>query len=176
MKAAAVAAVVLVATGVFVAEFARVHGSSMEPTLSSGDRIIFEKISMRRGGPARFDIVVFKAPNDPDTIYIKRVVGLPDEVVEARAGRLVVNGVETPLPAGVSWGTADVAPAAVGPAHYFVTGDNLAESVDSRQWGAVPRDYILGTVWLRFWPAGKMTVFKRESAAATGARDGDKGI
>ena len=176
VKAVAVLAAAVVATEIWVAELARVSGASMEPALSSGDRVVFEKTVMMGGGPKRFDVVVFKAPNDPDTIYIKRVMGLPDEVVEMKGGRLLVDGMEVRTPEGVRTEGVEFGPAAVSPAHYFVMGDNAGESVDSRQWGGVPRDYVLGRVWLRYWPIEEWKVFRRESAELTGARDADQGI
>ena len=176
VKLAAAAAVVLVLAGVYLGEFARVNGRSMEPALAGGDRVFFEKLSVRRTGPNRFDIVVFKAPEEPDRLYIKRVVGLPEDVAEAAEGRLMINGVQVPLPAGLDWGDARFGPVAMRPGHYFVVGDNLGDSVDSRQWGPVPRDYILGRVCLRFWPVGKWRVFQRESASGEGVRDANKGL
>ncbi len=173
VKAAAVLAAAVALTGVFVAEFGHVRGRSMEAALRNGDRVVFEKITPRLGGPQRFDIVAFKAPNDPDTIYIKRVIGLGDDVVEIRGGRLLVNAVEVSPPEGMSLGDIAFGPAAVSHAHYFVLGDNLAESVDSREWGSVPRDYVLGRVVLRFWPVGSWRLFRRTSANLKGSQDGD---
>jgi signal peptidase I len=171
VKVAVLLAAALFVTAVYIAELGRVNGRSMDPALSDGDRIIFEKLTLRRTGLQRFDIVVFKAPYDPDQVYIKRVVGLPEELVRISQGRLEVNGADVPLPDGVDWGKADFGPVAVPPAHYFCVGDNLGESVDSRVWGFVPRDYCLGRVWLRFWPAGGWRMFGRESASAKGIED-----
>lgn len=172
----AAALVVVVVLNVFVVRQGRVRLSSMEPVLADGDWILFEKLVMSRGGPERFDIAVFKAPNDPDTIYIKRVIALPNEIVEARDGALYVDGEEVALPGEVEWGDADFAPSTVPPAHYFVVGDNLAGSEDSRNWGPVPRDYILGRVFWRFWPPGDWKIFRRHGALQQGVEDADQGI
>ncbi|MCD6404500.1 MAG: signal peptidase I [Planctomycetes bacterium] len=155
-------ALVLGVLKTWVVEIGRVRLHSLEPTLCDGDWVVFEKISARR--PKRFDIVVFKAPREPDKVYIKRVIGLPNEVVEVRLGKLFVNELEVCLPNGANWAGADFGPTPVERAHYFVVGDNPANSVDSREWGGVPRDYVLGRVILRFRPVGKWKTFRRESA------------
>jgi len=162
LRIAVLLAAVAIVVGVYLAEFGRVKGRSMEPTLRDGDRVVFEKVSSRWGGPVRFDVLVFKGPNDPDKVLIKRVVGLPDEMIEIRAGRLLVNGVHASLPPSLDWGDVDFGPVAVSPAHYFVLGDNMGDSDDSRRWGGVPRDYVLGRVCWRFWPLVAWKVFARE--------------
>jgi signal peptidase I len=172
----AAALLVVVLLNIFVVRQGRVRLSSMEPVLSDGDWILFEKLALSRGGPRRFDIVVFKAPDDPDSVFIKRVIGLPNEIVEARSGALYVDGHEVALPEGVDWGEAAFAPATVKAAHYFVVGDNVAESEDSRAWGPVPRDYVLGRVFWRFWPPGEWKIFRRSGALQQGVEDGDQGI
>jgi len=175
-KVMASALVVVVLLNIFVVRQGRVRLNSMEPALSDGDWILFEKLVMSRGGPGRFDIVVFKAPEDPDTVYIKRVVGLPNEIVEARGGALWVDGDPQALPVGVDWGKESFGPETVRAAHYFVVGDHLAASEDSRTWGAVPRDYILGRVFWRFWPPAEWKVFRRGGALQDGVEDGDQEI
>ncbi len=175
LKIALAIAVALVLLNAYVVQRGRVRLSSMEPTLHDGEWVLFEKVMMHRGGPKRFDIVVFKAPNDPDKVFIKRVVALPNEVVEARKGDLFVDNEPRTLPEGVDWGEAEFGPELVSAAHYFVVGDNLAESQDSRTWGCVPRDYVLGRVIWRFWPPGRWRIFGREAVRRQGVGDADKG-
>lgn len=172
----AVLAAVLVLAGVYGGEFARVSGASMEPALSDGDRVFFEKLGVRRSDLSRFDVVVFKAPEDPDRIFIKRIVALPGEVLEASEGVLKVNGVAVPLPAGLQYGSLNLEPVVVRGAHYYVLGDNLGESLDSRNWGAVPRDYVLGRVVMRFWPVGSIRIYRRDGAQEQGVEDASKGV
>jgi signal peptidase I len=166
--------VVLLALDAWVAQHGRVRLRSMEPTLSDGDWVLFEKLNKRE--IRRFDIVVFKAPRDPDKVFIKRVVGLENEIVEARGGRLFVDQREVDLPAGVDWGEGGFGPELVNAAHCFVVGDNFTDSEDSRSWGCVPRDYVLGRVFWRFWPLSKWRLFGEQDAVIHGAEDGDKGI
>lgn len=175
-KVAVAILAVLVLLNAYVVQRGRVTLSSMEPTLSGGEWVLFEKLVRRRGGPRRFDIVVFKAPNDPDKVFIKRVVGLPNEVVEAREGVLYVDNTATALPTGVDWGSVEFGPSLVTAAHYFVVGDNPAESQDSRAWGCVPRDYVLGRVFWRFWPPGRWRIFGREDVRQPGVEDADTGV
>ncbi len=175
VKVAAALAVVWVALELFVVQHGRVKLKSMEPALHDGDWVLFDKTVVRRRGLRRFDIVVFKAPADPDKIYIKRVVGLPNEVVRLTGGVLLVDSDEIALPAGVDWEGIDYGPAPVEAAHYFVLGDNAGESEDSRAWGDVPRDYILGRVMWRFWPVTNWKVFRRASAWTIGFDNSGRG-
>ncbi len=138
----------------FVAQAFRVQGTSMEPLLSDGERIVVSKFVYRFRPIERGDIVVFWYPRDPSVSFIKRVVGLPGDTVELRAGRLFVNGVamkESYLPE--SYRDADNYPATVvAQGYYFVLGDHRRSSNDSRSWGDVPQRYIYGQAVFRFWP------------------------
>ncbi|HHH41422.1 MAG TPA: signal peptidase I, partial [Chloroflexi bacterium] len=115
----------------------QVRGSSMEPSLHSGQYLIVSKLSYRLGEPQRGDIVVFEPPNGTGEDYIKRIIGLPGERVEARDGAIWINGyrleepyVASPVPYTGSW--------QLGPDEYFVLGDNRANSSDSHSWGPLP--------------------------------------
>jgi signal peptidase I len=175
----------LVALGVawalksFVGQAYHIPSESMEPQLDVGDRVVVSRLAYRLHDPRRGDIIVFDEPGSegadasgvlhvvgeilqgvglrqPDqTELIKRVIGLPGEVVEARGGRVLVDGrelVEPYLPAGV--GTADFGPVTVPDGHVFVLGDNRGNSVDSRfaSVGPVPVDNIVGRAVARVWP------------------------
>ena len=154
----------------------------MEPQLAVGDRVVVSRVAYRLHDPRRGDIIVFDAPpgasdggrsgiggfveevlqgvglSRPDeTELIKRVIALEGETVEARGGRVVVNGrelVEPYLPPDVA--TADFAPVTVPDGHVFVLGDNRDESLDSRfTLGPVPEDRIVGRAVARVWPPGR---------------------
>src|SRR5207249_10936550 len=106
----------------------------------------------------RHDIIVFKYPEEPEKDYIKRIIGLPGDVVEVRHQRLFLNGVPQHEPfvqhiyAGEAYRDADdYPPTKVPPDHYFAMGDNRDNSRDSRTWGFVPRDYIKGRAFVVFW-------------------------
>ena len=138
----------------FVAQAFRVQGTSMEPLLADGERIIVNKFVYRFRPIERGDVVVFWYPRDPAVSFIKRVVALPGDSVELRSGRLLVNGVLVPegyLPD--SFRDADNFPATeIGKGFYFVLGDHRRSSNDSRSWGEVPERYIYGRAVFRFWP------------------------
>ena len=142
----------------FVAQAFRVQGTSMEPLLSDGDRIVVNKFVYRFQPIGKGDVVVFWYPRDPSVSFIKRVVGRPGDVVEIRAGRVLVNGTPTPE-AYLREGFRDEdshPPTTVRQGHYFVLGDHRRSSNDSRSWGEVPQKYIYGQAVFRFWPLGEM--------------------
>jgi len=142
----------------FVAQAFRVQGTSMEPLLEDGERIVVNKFVYRFRTIERGDVVVFWYPRDPSVSFIKRVVGLPGDTVEIRAGRLYVNNVtvdERYLPS--SFRDGDTFPATeVRRGYYFVLGDHRRSSNDSRSWGEVPERYIYGRAVFRFWPVARL--------------------
>ncbi len=162
-----VAMVVLACAAAFVAESYRIPSGSMEPTLQgddggfSGDRVLTLKgidgfRPLRRG-----DVIVFFSPDpgEPLRRLIKRVVALPGETVEIVEGSLHVDGraVEEPaifreLRYGEEFKLAPGNSFTVPPGHWFVLGDNTQASRDSRMWGAVPADHVLGRAVCVWWP------------------------
>jgi signal peptidase I len=142
----------------FVAQAFRVQGTSMEPLLLDGERIVVNKLVYRFQPIERGDVVVFWYPRDPSVSFIKRVVGLPGDLVEIRSGRLLVNGLparESYLPE--SFRDADsYPPTEVRKGYYFVLGDHRRSSNDSRSWGEVPEKYIYGRAVFRFWPLARV--------------------
>lgn len=157
---AAIAALLIVT---FVAQSFLVQGQSMEPSLHNGERVLVEKLSYRFREPQRGEIVVFRSPGDPSRKFVKRVVGLPGDILEFRHGQVVLNGRTLVEP--YAWGPtlgpeqAQVVP----PGRYFVLGDNRAHSEDSRfeDVGFVPRRAIIGRALWIYWPpqrAGPVTV------------------
>ncbi len=138
----------------FVAQAFRVQGTSMEPLLADGERIVVNKFIYRFRPIDRGDVVVFWYPRDPTVSFIKRVVGLPGDTVEIRSGRVIVNGQaidESYLPASFR-DSDDFPPTEIGKGFYFVLGDHRRSSNDSRTWGEVPEKYIYGRAVFRFWP------------------------
>ena len=130
---------------------------SMVPTLKIHDRLLVDKVTLRTRDVRRGDIVVFKRPetftDSKIKDLIKRVIGLPGDTVEGKDGGVWINGVRLPEPylvAGVT--TTDFAPVRVAVDNYFVMGDNRPESFDSRFWGTVEREKIVGRALVRVWP------------------------
>jgi signal peptidase I len=142
----------------FLAQATVVYGQSMEPNLRQHQRLIVDKISFRLHPPQRNDIVVLDLP-EMDELLVKRVVGLPGEQVEVRAGIVYVNSIPLPEPFPHDITAYDMPPITLGPLNYFVLGDNRSNSNDSRSFGPVYREHILGRVWLRYWPVDQMTLF-----------------
>lgn len=145
----------------------RVVGSSMEPNLFDGQYLIIDKVSYRLGSPQRGDVIVFQPPNRPDQDYVKRIIGLPGEVVEVKHGQVFINGqplVETYV---VRPGTYDMAQVRIGPNEYFVLGDNRNNSSDSHSWGTVPAANIIGRAWLSYWPPERWGVIPRDAPTAS---------
>ena len=137
-----------------------VHGTSMEPNFHNGDYLIVDEISYRFQDPQRGEVLVFRYPNDLSQRYIKRVVGLPGETVEIQDGKITISGSsadsqtftldEAKYLAGEN--TEGSLKMKLGSNEYFVLGDNRMFSSDSRIWGSLPREDIVGRVFLRIFP------------------------
>jgi len=142
----------------FLAQATVVFGQSMEPNLHPHQRLIVDKISYRLHAPQRNDIVVIDLPS-MEELLVKRIVAMPGEVVEIRDGVVYVNQqpITEPFPHDTS--PIDMAPMTLGPLAYFVLGDNRSNSNDSRSFGPVSLDQILGRVWLRYWPLDEFFLF-----------------
>ncbi|MGB3633113.1 MAG: signal peptidase I [Rubrobacteraceae bacterium] len=141
----------------FVAEVFRIPSESMAPTLEAGDRVLVNKFVYRFTEPERGDLVLFEEPVNEGPLAIKRVVGLPGDKVAVWDGVLFVNG-ERREEFYVDYQTADstfFGPERVPEDHMLVMGDNRANSLDSRSFGAVPDEDVLGKVSLRLWPLGR---------------------
>lgn len=142
----------------FVVQAFYIPSGSMEPTLQVGDRILVSKFSYRLGPIRRGDIIVFRFPLSPTRDFVKRVVALPGETVELREGLVLINGkplselYPTPLPGGERACTSSYGPKRVPEGQYFVLGDNRCNSEDSRFFGFVPAQNVVGKALLIYWP------------------------
>ena len=129
---------------------------SMIPTLQENDRVVVNKLSYRLGGVDRGDIIVFTTPPGVPEDYkdlVKRVIALPGETVEGLNGKVLVDGKvldESYLPEGTS--TSQFGPRKIPAGTYWVMGDNRSNSTDSRVFGPVPKDSIVGHAVVRIWP------------------------
>lgn len=153
----AIIAVVVVA---FIAQPFRVQGASMVPNFLSGDYVLVDKVSYHFRPLVRGEVIVFKNPENRSEYFIKRVIGLPGEEVIIAEGDVYINGKllkEGYLPSDTSSGRA--ADFILGPDEYFLMGDNRLQSRDSRSWGALERDKVVGLVRARFWPPDELAVF-----------------
>ena len=153
--------------GHFVYINARVPSGSMEETIMTGDRVFGNRLAYIKDDPERFDIVIFKYPDDPSQLFVKRVIGLPGETVQVIDGYVYINGevldenygLEVMDDPGIA-----AEPITLGEDEYFVLGDNRNHSSDSRDpsVGVLHRDDIMGRAWIRIWPFDKFGVIKHE--------------
>jgi len=149
----------------FAGQPLRVTGDSMVPNFYDGEQIIAEKISIKTGEIERGDIVIFKHPTYLDRLVIKRVVGLPNEKISLNGGRIYVDGrelIESYIPQNTSTKEGTVimenSEYEVPQDGYILLGDNRENSTDSRNWGAIKRDLIVGKGFVIYYPLNKVRV------------------
>ena len=154
----------------------RVEGSSMEPTLAEGQYLLVNKLvyfsfsphelqnllpflDIKRDEtlfpfhpPRRGEVIIFHFPRDPRRDFVKRVIGLPGDIVEVRQGAVYVNDKRLYEPYITHPSQSSVAPLRVPADSYYVLGDNRRASNDSRDWGPVPAENIVGRAWVSYWP------------------------
>ena len=152
----------------YVGQRTRVEGHSMEPALSDGDNLIVDKISYRFHDPERFDIIIFPYQWEPNTYYIKRIIGLPGETIQIDdEGNSYIDGEVLQEHYGLERiknpGSARE-PIPLGEDEYFVLGDNRNNSEDSRftQVGVIHRDDIVGRAWLRIYPFDRIGFIRHQ--------------
>lgn len=147
------ALIIVLLINAFLAQATRVEGQSMEPNLHNNERLIIEKVSYRLRPPERGEIVVLHIPGrESSAPLIKRVVGLPGESVEIHDGKVYIQGkvLDEPYLTQMTYGNMPAR--VVPPDHVFLLGDNRNASNDSRFFGMVPFEEIVGRAWLRYWP------------------------
>lgn len=141
----------------FIAQPYIVEGSSMDPTFKNGDYLIVDQISYDFTSPQRGEVIILKFPQDTSRYLIKRVIGLPNETVSIEKGKVTVKKgsehitLDEPY---VRFEKTDTMEYKLGDNEYFVMGDNRAASSDSRVWGAVPSEDVVGRAILRLLPLG----------------------
>ncbi len=133
-----------------------IDSGSMIPALRIHDHLLINKLANDFSKPERGDIVLFEDPAGGETPLIKRTIGLPGETVEFRGGDLFINGalVEEPYINDPAPNTT-FGPVEVPEGHYFVMGDNRDGSLDSRVFGPIPEESLIGEALFRFWPPGR---------------------
>ena len=146
------AVVIALVINLFLAQATQVLGQSMEPNLHTSQRVVVEKVTYRFfHGPRRGDIVVIDMPSQSEML-IKRVVGLPGETIHVRKGKVFIDGEELKEPWTVHLGGSSYGPAVIPPLQVFVMGDNRGASNDSRSFGPVPIEGVVGQAWFSYWP------------------------
>ena len=157
VRFAFIAIAVVIPIRIFIAQPFIVSGSSMFPTFKNGDYLVVDEISYRLKNPERFDVIIFRYPHDQTKYFIKRISGLPNEKIDIKEGIITVTNSEHPD--GLILEQPYVQNESDGNAHYelkegeyFVMGDNRLASSDSRYWGALKRNLIIGKAFIRLLP------------------------
>lgn len=165
-KIVIIALLIVVPIRVFLFQPFFVKGQSMGPNFENGDYLIIDELSYRLRDPQRGEVVVFKYPNNPSQRFIKRIIGLPGETVEVKDGKVAILGREGQkftldesgyLPGDIF--TPGTAKLILKNNQFFVLGDNRPASSDSRGWGALPQEDIIGRVLIRAWPFAALAKF-----------------
>jgi len=162
------AAAVFLVIYIFLFRPFEVKGESMFPNFLNKEYVLTNLISLRFSDPKQGEVIVFKSPTDAEKDYIKRVIGVPGDTVEVRNGQIFVNGklldespyletsVKTFGGAFLKEGVAVTVP----DGQYFVMGDNRLYSSDSREWGFVTKEAIIGRSFLVYWPLADVKIIK----------------
>jgi signal peptidase I len=163
VRFALMAIAIVIPIRIFIAQPFIVSGASMDPTFEDGQYLIIDEISYRLNNPQRDDVVVFRYPNDQTKFFIKRIIGLPNEIVDIKGSVITITNTEYPL--GLVLDQSYIKNVAENNTHlelkndeYFVMGDNRPASSDSRYWGAVSRKLLIGKVFLRLLPINKIGI------------------
>jgi len=165
-KIVIIALVIVVPIRYFIFQPFFVKGQSMEPNFHNGDYLIVEEISYRFRDPQRGEVIVFKNPENPFQKYIKRIIGLPGERVEIKESKVIIfNQEDSQILDESEYLSPDIFTSGeiemiLTEDEYFVLGDNRYASADSRRWGPLPREDIVGRVFLRAWPLDALAKFE----------------
>ena len=152
IKFAAIVALIVIPIRIYIAQPVIVNGLSMYPTFNNGDYLVIDELSYNfLREPTRGEVIVFHPPIAGSRYFIKRVIGLPGETVEIKDGKVFVNGEILPE-TYLKQTTALDSAWQLGQNEYFVMGDNRSASSDSRVWGKLPEQNIVGRALLRLWP------------------------
>ena len=165
-KLAVISLVIILPIRYYIIQPFFVLGASMEPNFENGDYLIIDEISYRLNQPQRGDVIVFKYPNNPKQYYIKRIIGLPGEIIAISDEEIIIKNKENlegfvlkeDYLSGIA--TNGNISATLGFDEYYVLGDNRGASSDSRMWGALKEEFIVGKALLRAFPFDKAGIFK----------------
>lgn len=162
LKVLAIALVIALTVRLWVAEPRFIPSSSMMPTLHIGDRLVVDKLTYHWRPPQRGDIVVFHPPGqlvdlgyDRHQAFIKRIIGVPGEILQVRQGQVLLNGQVLAEPYRMELPSYETPALTVPPDYLFVLGDNRNDSNDSHVWGLLPQSDLIGRARFRFWPLNR---------------------
>jgi len=160
-----IAALIVIPIRLWVAQPFIVSGASMLPNFENGEYLIIDEFSYHFREPQRGEVIIFRFPHDTSKFFIKRVIGLPNETIVIDNNQIFIyneihtNGMlieENYLPGKISMNDQTTT---LKENEFFVMGDNRQMSSDSRIWGALTENFIIGRAWLRLWPFTKLGIF-----------------
>lgn len=156
-----IALLIVIPFRMFIAQPYIVSGASMDPTFKDGDYLIVDQISKRFSKIERGSVVIIRYPKDPSKFFIKRLIAFPNEKIEIKNGKVTIFNESNPKglklsDAFVEHQKADNLYVELKNNEYFVMGDNRANSSDSRVWGSVPENFIIGVPLVRLLPLNKI--------------------
>lgn len=170
------AMVIIVPIRYFLVQPFFVRGASMEPTYLDGEYLVIDELSYYLREPRRGEVIVFRFPNNRSQFFIKRIIGLPGDTVMVDDGRVVINSEvynqgaildeSDYIKAGLRTGGS--ISVTLGEDEYYVLGDNRPASSDSRSWGALTRDDIVGRAWIRAFPVDRFGVLEYQRPGFVG--------
>lgn len=169
IRFAVIAIIIVAPIRLFVAQPFIVAGASMEPAFENGQYLIVDEITYRLGEPERGDVIIFRYPRNPSKFFIKRIIALPGETIKIEGPKMSIfndahrDGFTLKEPYADSIDKGVFLTDTLGDDEYFVLGDNRNASSDSRVWGVLKRDLIIGRAFLRLLPITAVGVFPGRS-------------
>ncbi|HEV2582729.1 MAG TPA: signal peptidase I [Ktedonobacteraceae bacterium] len=154
----------------FAVQSFRVDGPSMQPGLHTDDYVLVNKAAYLFSGPQRGDVIVFRYPLDTSKDLIKRIVGLPGDIVQTTSTDVIVDGQILHEPYISMPFNFESHAWKLGPNQFFVMGDNRDNSLDSRTWGPLDKSYIIGKAVAVYWPFGDWNVINTFSSVFVAVR------
>jgi signal peptidase I len=162
LRFAIIALIIVIPVRMFVAQPFIVSGASMEPTFHNGQYLIVDQLSYYMGEAKRGDVIIFKYPKDPSKYFIKRLIGVPGDTVSINGNVITImneahpDGLVLDEPYVVHMSPNTNLTEVLGPGEYFVMGDNRDNSSDSRVWGVLQENMIVGRAFLRLFPVDQV--------------------
>lgn len=172
-KFSLLALIIVVPIRLFIAQPFIVSGASMDPTFETNQYLIVDQVSYRFSDPQRGDIIIFRYPKDTSKFFIKRIIGLPNETIEIKNTTVIITN--NTYPTGYSLDEPYIAEVnlkrdhikvTLGQNEYYVLGDNRRASSDSRIWGVLEEEFIVGRAIIRLFPVKDTEIFPGTSAGS----------
>lgn len=164
LKLVIISLIIIIPFRLYIAQPFIVRGSSMDPSFYSGEYLIIDEVSYYFNEPERGDVIVFHFPGDESKFFIKRIIGLPGESLQISGDGITIYNDERPEgflleEVYIDDETIPNTYQELGDDDYYVMGDNRPFSSDSRHWGTLDDDLIVGRAWLRLWPPARVDVW-----------------